>query len=53
MKEMEERRAKIKKDKRIINIGKIRSMRRHDREIKELVSELRDESKLRSMQIQE
>lgn len=53
MLEMEERKAKIRKDKRIINFGKIRSMRQHDQEIKDLVKELKDESKQRIVQIQE
>jgi hypothetical protein len=37
MKEMEERKAKIRKDKRVIDIGRIRSQRRKEREILEIV----------------
>lgn len=53
MKEMEERKQKIRKDKRVIDFGKIRSVRRKEREIKELVEDLRSESKLRAIIIHE
>lgn len=53
IKEMEERKAKIRKDKRVIDIGKIRSVRRKEREIQEIVEELRSESKLRAQIIHE
>ena len=53
MKEMEDRKAKIRKDKRVINIGRIRSQRRKKDEIIDLVGELRSESKIRAQIIQE
>jgi hypothetical protein len=46
--EVEERKQKIRKDKRIIDVGRIRSVRRKEREIRELVEDLRSESKLRA-----
>ncbi len=45
MKEMEERKAKIRKDKRIINDGKIITIEMHEKEIKDLVKGLKKESK--------
>ena len=53
MKEMEERKQKIRKDKRIIDIGKIRSVNRKEREIRDIAKELRSESKVRAQVIQE
>ena len=53
MKEMEERKAKIRKDKRVIDIGRIRSQRRKEKEIIEIVEELRSESKMRAQIIHE
>ena len=53
MNEMEERKAKIRKEKRVIDIGRIRSQRRKEREILEIVDELRSESKLRAQIIHE
>ena len=53
MKEMEERKAKIRKDKRVIDIGRIRSQRRKKDEIIDLVGELRSESKIRAQIIHE
>ncbi len=53
MKEMEERKAKIRKDKRrLINISEIRSMRR-EKEIEMLREEFKGERKIRSEQIHE
>ena len=53
MKEMEERKAKIRKDKRrLINISEIRSMRR-EKEIEKLREDFKDERKIRSEQINE
>lgn len=48
---MEERRAKIAKDKRISSIIKARSVRRHEGEIMRVVTELKQESRLRSAHI--
>lgn len=48
---MEERKAKIAKDKRISNIVKARSVRRHEGQIMRVVTELKQESRLRSAQI--
>jgi len=53
MNEMEERKAKIRKDKRVIDFGRIRSQKRKDKEILEIVKELRSESKIRAQIIHE
>ena len=53
MKEMEERKQKIRKDKRIIDIGKIRSVNRKERATRDIAKELRSESKVRAQVIQE
>ncbi len=50
---MEERKRKIAKDKRINNIVKARSVRKHEGEIIRVVAELKNESRARNMQIQE
>ena len=53
MKEMEERKAKIRKDKRrLINISEIRSKHR-EKEIEKLREDFKDERKIRSEQIHE
>ncbi len=53
MKEMEERKAKIRKDKRrLINISEIRSKLR-EKEIEKLREDFKDERKIRSEQIHE
>lgn len=44
---MEERKAKIRKDKDIINNGKIRTIEMHEKEILDLVKGLKKESELR------
>jgi TolA-binding protein len=49
MREVEERKAKVSLDKRVINMGRIRSVRKHNGDIKRLVEDLRNESKIRSM----
>ena len=51
MLEMEERKAKIARDKRVTRVGKARSVRRYRGEVMQLGSELRNESRLRSAQI--
>ena len=48
VKEMEERKAKIRKDKRVIDIGRIRSVKRKEKEIQMIVDELKSESKVRA-----
>ena len=53
MNEMEERKAKIRQDKRVIDIGRIRSQKRKKNELKEIIEELRSESKLRAQIINE
>ena len=53
IKEMEERKAKIRKDKRVIDIGRIRSVKRKVEEIKNIAKELKSESKVRAQIIQE
>ena len=53
MNEMEERKAKIRKDKRVIDFGRIRSQKRKKNELKEIIEELRSESKLRAQIIHE
>jgi hypothetical protein len=50
---MEERRAKIAKDKRISSIGKARSVRRHEGQINRVVKELKQESKQRCQMLHE
>ena len=50
---MEERKAKIRKDKRVIDIGRIRSVKRKVEEIKNIAKELKSESKVRAQIIQE
>jgi len=47
MKEVEERKAKIRKEKHVIKIGKTRTLETHKKEIKDLVEELKQESKQR------
>ena len=53
IKEMEERKAKIRKDKRVIDIGRERSVKRKVEEIKNIAKELKSESKVRAQIIQE
>ena len=53
VKEMEERKQKISKDKRIINIGRIRSVSRKKKEIQEIAKQLKSESEARAQIIQE
>ena len=48
MLEMEERKAKIARDKRVTRVGKARSVRKHKGEVKLIGSEIRNESRLRS-----
>ena len=50
---MEERRAKITKEKRVMKRGKEKSVQRHIEQIMEQVEEAKKESKARSYQIQE
>lgn len=51
--EMEERKAKIRQDKRVIDFGRIRSQKRKKNELKEIMEELKSESKMRAQIIQE
>jgi chromosome segregation ATPase len=53
MKEIEEKKAKISKVKQVIHVGIVRSVRRKQYEIQRVVNELREERKLRSLQIHE
>ena len=46
--EMEERKAKIARDKKVTRVGKARSVRKHKVEVILLGKELRNESRLRS-----
>ena len=48
MREMEERKAKIARDKRVTRVGKARSVRRYEGDVFRLGKELRQESRLRS-----
>lgn len=50
---MEERRAKVQKDKQTIIQSRIRSVRRHENEVLRLASELKNESRARVEQIHE
>jgi hypothetical protein len=50
---MEERKAKIAREKRVSCIVKARSVRRHIGEIRRVVTELKQESRLRSAHINE
>jgi chromosome segregation ATPase len=53
MREIEEKKAKISKVKQVIHVGIVRSVRRKQYEIQRVVNELREERKLRSLQIHE
>jgi hypothetical protein len=53
MKEIEEKKAKISKVKQVIHVGIVRSVRRKQYEIQRVVNELKEERKLRSLQIHE
>jgi hypothetical protein len=46
--EIDERKAKIARDKRITSIVKARSVRRHEGQVMRVVSELKEESRIRS-----
>lgn len=51
IREIEQRRAKVSKEKDGINMGRVKSVRRHEGEIQKLVNELRSERKVRSIKI--
>lgn len=53
MREMEERKARVQKDKQIIIQSRVRSVRRHENEVMKVVGELKNESRARVEQILE